>query len=83
MDSIIVLNGKQYVIRNNIKKFRETTGYSIIDIAKVTGLSRTAIQNIQDFKAYPKLSNCYLLANFFNVSIDDLFYLFPVGKDEV
>lgn len=70
------LNNQTYSIRNNIKKLRQETGFSLDQIAKCIGLAKTSLYDIQEGRSCPNLATCYLISNFFNLHIEDVFYLF-------
>ena len=59
----------------NIKMIRQQKNITIYKLAKLTGLSRTYIRNIENnIEVNPSIAVLYKIAEALNVNIKDLFY---------
>lgn len=54
------------------KEYRKANRLTIIQLAKLTGISKSTIGNYERAKRNPSLENVIKLANFYQVSIDEL-----------
>lgn len=55
-----------------LKMQRELAGLSQSELAKKTGLTQATISRWEDDLRIPNIENCLILANFYNISIDEL-----------
>lgn len=59
-----------------LKSHREAAGYSQTEVAKKTGITQAAISRWEDDLRIPNIENCIILANLYDISLDEL-----VGRD--
>ncbi|WP_127716377.1 helix-turn-helix domain-containing protein [Halobacteriovorax sp. HLS] len=64
------LNSSISYISRNVKALRAKRNYTQAQLAKLAGLPRTTLTNIESGEGNPSLSNIIKLANSLNVSID-------------
>lgn len=55
-----------------LKKLRESKGFSQEDVAKKIGVTRQAIYRWENNKSYPDIDNLILLSEMYNVTLDAL-----------
>lgn len=55
-----------------LKKLRESKGFSQEDVAKKIGVTRQAVYKWENGKSYPDIDNLILLSEMYNVTLDDL-----------
>ena len=55
-----------------LKAHRESRGLSQSELAQKTGISQSTISLWEDDKRTPNIDNCVLLADFYEVSVDEL-----------
>jgi transcriptional regulator with XRE-family HTH domain len=56
----------------HLKTQREFAGLSQSELAKKTGLSQAAISRWEDDLRIPNIENCFILAEFYGISLDEL-----------
>lgn len=59
-----------------LKYIREQHGLSQSELAKLTGISQQKLSYYESGKHYPPITDCITLANYYNISLDEL-----VGRD--
>lgn len=55
-----------------LKKLRESKGFSQEDVAKKIGVTRQAVCKWENDKSYPDIDNLILLSEMYNVTLDEL-----------
>ncbi|KAA0805786.1 XRE family transcriptional regulator [Bacillus sp. JAS102] len=55
-----------------LKKLRESKGFSQEDVAKKIGVTRQAVYKWENDKSYPDIDNLILLSEMYNVTLDKL-----------
>lgn len=60
------------MIADRLKQLRKKNQYTQEELASQLNISRQAISNWENEKAYPDLDNLILLSNLYNISIDNL-----------
>ncbi|WP_242246647.1 helix-turn-helix domain-containing protein [Bacillus cereus group sp. BfR-BA-01523] len=55
-----------------LKKLRESKGFSQEDVAKKIGVTRQAVYKWENDKSYPDIDNLILLSEMYNVTLDEL-----------
>lgn len=60
-------------MRNNIKRFRESLGLTQEELGKLVGVSRQAINSIENEKYEPSIWLAYDIAKAFNSNIEEVF----------
>ena len=55
-----------------LKKLRESKGFSQEDVAKKIGVTRQAVYKWENDKSYPDINNLILLSEMYNVTLDEL-----------
>lgn len=60
-------------MKNNIKVYREAANLSQIELAKLTGSSRTTINYLENEKYGPRLVLAFKIASVLNTTVDELF----------
>ena len=56
----------------NLRRIRKAKGFSQVDLADKSGLSRAAYRNIETGKSEPRVSNLQAIANALEVSVQQL-----------
>lgn len=59
-------------IGEQLKKLRESKGFSQEDVAKKIGVTRQAVYKWENDKSYPDIDNLILLSEMYNVTLDEL-----------
>lgn len=59
-----------------IKKARKYAGKTQKETSKITGIPQSTISWIENDKGTPNILQCYLLAKYYDISIDEL-----IGRD--
>ncbi len=67
-------------MKNNIKKLRKAVGLRQEDMAKSLGVTRQTINAIENEKYSPSLELAFAIAEFFELKIEEIFYLNRGGK---
>lgn len=62
----------RFILGIKVRKHRTEKGYSLDDLSKISGLSRSYINDIEQGKKYPQADKMFALAQSFNISYDDL-----------
>ncbi len=77
LNYVIYIEGYVVMIKveNNLKTKRKRKGYSLEKVAISCGLTRSAYTHIENGFAIPKLSTAFILAEFFNTDVNELFPL--------
>lgn len=57
---------------NEIKKIRTERGLTQTELAKATGLPQNTISWIESNKGVPNILQCKILADYYEISIDEL-----------
>lgn len=57
----------------NLKKLRESNDWSLVDLGKITGLSKQSIWNFENGERFPSSEALALLAKAFKIEETDLF----------
>lgn len=65
---------KELSFGKQLRKLRMNRGLSQVDAAKKLGLKQNTLSHYENGKSYPDLSTLSKIAEFFNVSIDELVY---------
>jgi len=60
------------VLKSKLKEARENNGYMLKDVQEGTGVHFTKVSNYERGRQYPSLPNLVKLADFYNVSLDEL-----------
>lgn len=60
-------------MKNNLEKLRQEKGIKQEDLAKAMGVSRQTIGSLENGRYNPSIVLAFKLANFFNLSIEDIF----------
>ncbi|MGD6892221.1 helix-turn-helix domain-containing protein [Bacillus mobilis] len=55
-----------------LKRLRESKGFSQEDVAKMIGVTRQAVYKWENDKSYPDIDNLILLSEMYNVTLDEL-----------
>lgn len=58
---------------NQLKHYRETMKVNQTDLAKICGVSRQTISSIERGDYHPSVVLALKLANYFNISVEELF----------
>ena len=61
-----------------LKNHREAAGYTQCEVARKTGLTQAAISRWEDDLRIPNIENCILLADLYEISLDEL-----VGRETI
>ena len=64
---------EQKMIKNRIKEYRAKYGMKQEDLAKLVGVRRETIGNLEKGKYNPSLALAWNIAKVFNVSIEEVF----------
>lgn len=73
---IVSMNKEFYMkIRNRLKEWRAKKGITQDDLARAIDMSRQSINAIENGKFIPSVLNALKIADFFQTSVEDLFYL--------
>lgn len=67
-------------VQNNVRRFREKSGLTQKELGEKVGVSRQAINAIENGKFDPSIRLAYYLAKFFDVAIEQLFIFEEVAK---
>ncbi len=62
-----------------IKAIRKAHGYTQAQVAKATGIPQNTISWIEADKGIPNVQQCVLLANFYEISVDELIGIEKIG----
>ena len=62
-------------IGNSLKVWRARSDITQDDLSKEVGLSRQTINSIENGKFVPTIVSALKIAKFFNVNVEDIFYL--------
>ena len=65
---------------NRVKDYRLLLGISQLDLAKAIGVSRQAINMIENNKYNPSLDLCINLAKALQTDLNSLFWNIPTGR---
>lgn len=69
-----------YEIKNRIKELRVDKNITQEELARAVGVSRQTILFMEKGKYYPSLFLAFLIAEFFAVNINDVFYIVRKGR---
>ncbi len=58
------------VFASRLKKIRDESGFTQIEVSKETGISQSIIAYLETGKREPNLENLGILSNFYNVNIN-------------
>ncbi|MDK8282567.1 MAG: helix-turn-helix transcriptional regulator [Peptoniphilus lacrimalis] len=61
------------MIENRIKEYRAKYNFTQADLAKLVGVRRETIGNLENGRYNPSLELAWNIAKIFNVSIEDVF----------
>ena len=61
-----------------IKMIRKAQGYTQAQVSKATGIPQNTISWIESDKGIPNMQQCVLLANFYEISLDEL-----IGRETI
>ena len=61
-----------------IKMIRKAQGYTQAQVSKATGIPQNTISWIESDKGIPNMQQCVLLANFYEISLDEL-----IGREAI
>jgi len=70
-------------VLNNVKNLRENLGISQSQLAKAIGVSRATVINIEKFAFDPNLKTAYKIANYFNLTIEDVFIFMKDSSEDL
>lgn len=70
-------------MQNRILQLRKQYGYSQGKLAKLAGVTRQTINAIENAKYSPSLELAFTLANLLNVTVDELFIMKGVDKNDM
>lgn len=70
-------------VLNNVKNLRENLGISQSQLAKAIGVSRATVINIEKFAVDPNLKTAYKIANYFNLTIEDVFIFMKDSSEDL
>ncbi|HHT7235725.1 MULTISPECIES: helix-turn-helix domain-containing protein [Bacillus cereus group] len=59
-------------VGQQLKKLRESKGFSQEDVAKKIGVTRQAVYKWENDKSFPDIDNLILLSEMFNITLDEL-----------
>ena len=62
-------------VKTNIWKIRYEKGWSMHELARVTGISKTTLYNYENNNVSPTLENLYKIATTLNVNMEELYYV--------
>ncbi len=68
-------------LRNRLKEWRAKRSVTQDDLAKAIEMSRQSINAIENGKFIPSVLNALKMADFFQTSVEDLFYLEKFSKE--
>ena len=68
------MNNRKINISKNLIYLRKMNHLSIEQVANEVGVSRQAVSKWEAGETMPDLINCDILANIYNVSVDDLIH---------
>ena len=67
---------KNYKLKNNLRKYRFESGeISQQELANMVGVTRLTIHSIETGKFNPSVKLALKIADYFNKSVEDIFYL--------
>ena len=67
---------KSYKLKNNLRKYRFESGeISQQELANMVGVTRLTIHSIETGKFNPSVKLALKIADYFNKSVEDIFYL--------
>ena len=66
---------RNYQVDNNIAELRHKAGLSQQELGDALGLSRNAIASIERGAAYPTIRLAFVLAKYFDESVEEIFTL--------
>ena len=67
---------------NKLHEIREEKGVSLRELAKLAGVSKTQINEIENGQSDPTLKTMFLIAKALNMKIEDIFWCdWPVDID--
>jgi len=66
-------NNSQNTVALNLMKIREYTGYSVETLANLLGVDEKMIEQWENGKAEPTLTQVLLLSRLYGVPVDDIF----------
>ena len=61
-----------------IKMIRKAQGYTQAQVSKATGIPQNTISWIESDKGIPNMQQCVLLADFYEISLDEL-----IGREAI
>ncbi|ELY87242.1 helix-turn-helix transcriptional regulator [Natrialba taiwanensis] len=67
------------IVENDLKSYRDKEGITQEKLAAEVGVSRQTINAIETRKYNPSLELALSLANWFNTSVEDLFWIYNNG----
>ena len=70
----------RYIFGMKLRNFRQEKGYGLKELAEITGLSASYINEIEKGKKYPKAEKVMMLANGLGVDYDDLVSISMTGR---
>lgn len=60
-----------------LKKIREERGYSLEELSKITGISKSHLNYIEKNEKEPSLSMAIRIAQALNIKIEELYKIYP------
>lgn len=70
-------------VLNNVKNLRNRQSISQYQLAKAIGVTRTTIANIENCLFDPNLKTAYKIANYFNLTIEDVFIFIEESSEDL
>jgi DNA-binding XRE family transcriptional regulator len=69
--------GKRMRVEILLKKIREERGYSLEELSKITGISKSHLNYIEKNEKEPSLSMAIRIAQALNIKIEELYKIYP------
>ena len=77
LDILKTKGGKIWELRYYLKKLERRNGYSLEQLARLTGISRSHLNYIEKNEKEPSLSMAVRIAQALNVKIEELYKVIP------
>ena len=77
LDILKTKGGKIWELRYCLKKLERKNGYSLEQLARLTGISRSHLNYIEKNEKEPSLSMAVRIAQALNVRIEELYKVIP------
>ncbi|MCP1111551.1 putative transcriptional regulator [Lachnospiraceae bacterium PF1-21] len=65
---------EKIILKNNLRKYRDIKGYTQSELAKIVGVSRITISNIENCQFSPTAKLAYVLCLALDTTFEEMFY---------